>query len=86
MSGPDAADSSAPAVANPHANDVVLGQQPAFVAPRTYLEQARPIVPPKPMTAVDREQMEGLVGLCSSSIGPRTRLTNPPCSGLYAPF
>jgi hypothetical protein len=60
MSGPDAADPPAPAPQNPH--DVALGSPPAFVAPRTYLEQARPIVPPKPMSAVDREQMEGLVG------------------------
>jgi hypothetical protein len=61
MSGADAADSTTPAPIGLSGNDVPLGQQPGFVAPRTYLEQTRPIQPPKPLTALDREQMEGLV-------------------------
>jgi hypothetical protein len=64
MSGSDAADSAMPAPSYPTplpANDLPLGQPPPFVAPRTYLEQAKPQGSPKPMTAIDREQMEGLV-------------------------
>ncbi|KAF2654639.1 nuclear protein SNF4 [Lophiostoma macrostomum CBS 122681] len=60
MSGADTADSTAPAPIGLAGNDVPLGQQPGFVAPRTYLEQTRPMQPPKPVTALDREQMEGL--------------------------
>ncbi|KAF2278804.1 CBS-domain-containing protein [Westerdykella ornata] len=60
MSGPDAADPSTPAPEKPPAKDVVIPQQPAIVAPRTFLEPARPIMPPTPLSAIDREQMEGL--------------------------
>jgi 5'-AMP-activated protein kinase regulatory gamma subunit len=50
MSGADALASDAP----PH-------DGPAFVTPRTYLEQGRPVMPPRALTAVDREQLDGLV-------------------------
>ncbi|KAF2269884.1 nuclear protein SNF4 [Lojkania enalia] len=59
MSGADIADSVTPASINATASDVPQ-DQPAFVAPRTYLEQVRPIIPPKPLTAMDWEQMEAL--------------------------
>jgi len=36
--------------------------RPTFVSPRTLLEQARPILPPRTFTALDREQLDGLVG------------------------
>lgn len=81
MSGPDAADSTtAPAALNTHANDIVPG---AFVAPRTYLEPTRPVV--RPMTAIDREQMEGLVELTSKHRAKRAGLTYLPCRAKYAP-
>lgn len=35
--------------------------RPTFVSPRTLLEQARPILPPRTFTALDREQLDGLV-------------------------
>ena len=35
--------------------------RPAFVSPRTLLEQVRPILPPRSFTALDREQLDGLV-------------------------
>ena len=35
--------------------------RPTFVTPRTLLEQARPILPPRTCTALDREQLDGLV-------------------------
>ncbi|KAF2867636.1 hypothetical protein BDV95DRAFT_597849 [Massariosphaeria phaeospora] len=61
MSGVDMVDSAMPAPENDTISDLPLGQgPPAFVAPRTYLERTDPIGPPKPVTAVDREQMEGL--------------------------
>jgi CBS domain-containing protein len=34
--------------------------RPAFVSPRTLLEQVRPILPPRSFTALDREQLDGL--------------------------
>ncbi|UPX17389.1 AMP-activated serine/threonine-protein kinase regulatory subunit [Ascochyta rabiei] len=34
--------------------------RPTFVSPRTLLEQARPILPPRTFTALDREQLDGL--------------------------
>jgi 5'-AMP-activated protein kinase regulatory gamma subunit len=34
--------------------------RPAFVSPRTLLEQARPMMPPRSYTALDREQIDGL--------------------------
>lgn len=34
--------------------------RPTFVTPRTLLEQARPILPPRTFTALDREQLDGL--------------------------
>ena len=43
--------------ARPNPNDA----RPAFVSPRTLLEQARPILPPRSFTALDREQLDGLV-------------------------
>lgn len=49
--------------ARPNPNDA----RPAFVSPRTLLEQARPILPPRSFTALDREQLDGLVWLCSIS-------------------
>ncbi len=63
MSGVDAADT-----ALAHANER-LG---AFVSPRTLLEQARPSQPPKPLTALDREQLDGLV--CPLHHGPHVAL------------
>jgi len=42
--------------ARPNPNDA----RPAFVSPRTLLEQARPILPPRSFTALDREQLDGL--------------------------
>jgi len=54
MSGADVADPAAPVKDVP-----LLAGQPAFVAPRTYLDQARPMVP-LPLSAIDREQLEGL--------------------------
>ncbi|KAF2182013.1 nuclear protein SNF4 [Zopfia rhizophila CBS 207.26] len=61
MSGADMADSTTPAPLTAIASDTIPGQEPpGFVQPRTYLEQAKPITPPKPLSAIDREQMEGL--------------------------
>ncbi|KAF2710217.1 CBS-domain-containing protein [Pleomassaria siparia CBS 279.74] len=61
MSGVDIADSAMAAPPNVPISDVSQAQgKPAFVAPRTYLDQTRPVVPPTPLSAVDREQMEGL--------------------------
>lgn len=58
----DIADSEMPAPTNVPVSDVPLAApgKPAFVAPRTYLDQARPTIPPTSLSAVDREQMEGL--------------------------
>lgn len=59
MSGADTLDSASPDPTNVPSSDVPPASgKPAFVAPRTYLNQ-RPI-PPTPLSAVDREQMEGL--------------------------
>lgn len=41
--------------------------RPTFVSPRTLLEQARPILPPRTFTALDREQLDGLVRLYAQS-------------------
>lgn len=65
MSGADTADSATPAPPIPHA-DAHDGPQhqhdrPAFVTPRDFLEQGRPILPPRALTAVDKEQLDGLV-------------------------
>ena len=49
--------------ARPNPNDA----RPAFVSPRTLLEQARPILPPRSFTALDREQLDGLVHITSSA-------------------
>ncbi|KAL5447276.1 hypothetical protein PMIN05_002159 [Paraphaeosphaeria minitans] len=55
MSGADTADSVA-------ANDVLQPhERPTFVTPRDFLEQGRPILPPRALTAVDKEQLDGLV-------------------------
>jgi hypothetical protein len=65
MSGADTADSAPPAPPNPHADPHDGLQQqhdrPAFVTPRDFLEQGRPILPPRALTAVDKEQLDGLV-------------------------
>ncbi|KAL5395704.1 hypothetical protein PMIN06_003571 [Paraphaeosphaeria minitans] len=54
MSGADTADSVA-------ANDVLQPhERPTFVTPRDFLEQGRPILPPRALTAVDKEQLDGL--------------------------
>ena len=55
MSGVDTADSATSSL-------LMNDARPAFVSPRTLLEQARPTVPPKTVTALDREQLDGLVG------------------------
>jgi 5'-AMP-activated protein kinase regulatory gamma subunit len=60
MSGADTADSATPAPPAALANDAPH-DRPAFVTPRTYLEQGRPVMPPRALTAVDREQLDGLV-------------------------
>lgn len=66
MSGADTADAhpagAAPATAASHAanNPNVPFDRPAFVTPRTYLEQARPGMMPRALTAMDREQLDGL--------------------------
>lgn len=59
MSGSDTADSANPATFA--SNDVPVGHEPAFAAPSTFLSQTRPVAPPKPLTPLDKEQMEGLV-------------------------
>lgn len=62
MSGVDTADSATSAPTTAPANDASLGpERLAFVTPRTYLEQARPAMSPRALTAVDREQLDGLV-------------------------
>jgi len=61
MSGADTADSATPVPAAALANDAPSDRL-AFVTPRTYLEQGRPVMPPRALTAVDREQLDGLVG------------------------
>jgi hypothetical protein len=58
MSG-DTADST-PAPAGALRNEVTH-DRPVFVAPRTYLEQGRPAMSQRALTAVDREQLDGLV-------------------------
>ncbi|KAF2250869.1 nuclear protein SNF4 [Trematosphaeria pertusa] len=61
MSGVDTADSATSAPTTAPANDASLGpERLAFVTPRTYLEQARPAMSPRALTAVDREQLDGL--------------------------
>lgn len=79
MSGADTADSATaatPALPNPHAatNHHVNAQaeRPAFVTPRDFLEQGRPIMPPRALTAVDREQLDGLVSACAEPAKLRT--------------
>ena len=61
MSGVDQTDAATPPSTAPPTSDGVLGQQPAFVAPRTYLGQTKQIAPPKVLSGADKEQMEGLV-------------------------
>jgi hypothetical protein len=51
--------------------------RPAFVSPRTLLEQARPILPPRSFTALDREQLDGLVHI---NIEPWNMCTEADCS------
>lgn len=63
MSGADTADSTMPAPPSAPVADEHHAQQPAFVAPRTYLSQTRPASAPRPLTALDREQMEGLIAV-----------------------
>ena len=63
MSGADVAESTtAPAPLNPTIIDSATGhERSGFVQPRTYLEPAEPITPTKPLSPIDREQIEGLV-------------------------
>ena len=66
MSGADTADPAPPAPAppNPHADandESAAHERPAFVTPRDFLEQGRPILPSRALTSVDREQLDGLV-------------------------
>ena len=42
-----------------HADNAAV---PVFVSPRTLLEPSRPVLPPRAFTALDKEQLEGLVG------------------------
>ncbi|KAF1967891.1 CBS-domain-containing protein [Bimuria novae-zelandiae CBS 107.79] len=63
MSGADTADSATSAPPNTHtnANDVPQPHERlTFVTPRDFLEQGRPILPPRALTTVDREQLDGL--------------------------
>lgn len=62
MSGADVAESTtAPAPLNPAINDSAVGhERSGFVQPRTYLEPAEPIIPAKPLSPIDQEQIEGL--------------------------
>lgn len=61
MSGADTAGSASPAPPN-LPNDGQLGhERPAFVTPRDFLQQSRPSLPARALTAVDREQLDGLV-------------------------
>ena len=58
MSGADTADP--PTTANP--NDVSQPHdRPTFVTPRDFLEHGRPKLPPRALTAADKEQLDGLV-------------------------
>ena len=62
MSGADMAESTTPAPPNAPANDLPFPhERPAFVAPKDLLAHSGPIIPPKPVTALDKEQLEGLV-------------------------
>jgi hypothetical protein len=61
MSGAGILDSATPGPTHVPSSDVPPASgTPAFVAPRTYLDQNRPMIPSTPLSAVDREQMEGL--------------------------
>ncbi|CAO2651975.1 Nn.00g002580.m01.CDS01 [Neocucurbitaria sp. VM-36] len=53
MSGVDTGDTGT-------SNLAVNDARPAFVSPRTLLEQSRPTAPAKVVTALDREQLDGL--------------------------
>ena len=67
MSGADTADPATSAPPNPPttANDAPQPhERPTFVTPRDFLEQRRPILPPRALTAVDKEQLDGLVCAC----------------------
>ena len=62
MSGVDAADSTTNALGS--------DARPAFVTPRDLLQQSRAPLPPKEqprqLSAIDREQLDGLVWQCSA--------------------
>ncbi|PVI05267.1 nuclear protein SNF4 [Periconia macrospinosa] len=63
MSGADTADAAVPPAAPLPRNNLLHSGSPlghAFVTPRTYLEQGRPTMPPRALTAADREQLDGL--------------------------
>lgn len=63
MSGADTADAAVPPAAPLPRNNLLHSDSPlshAFVTPRTYLEQGRPTMPPRALTAADREQLDGL--------------------------
>lgn len=69
MSGADTAGSATSTPRNPPtaANDVLQPHdRPTFVTPRDFLEQGRPILPPRALTAVDKEQLDGLVRACAT--------------------
>lgn len=57
MSGVDTADSATAAAAT---DASTAHDRLPFVTPRTYLEQGRPAMPPRALTAADREQLDGL--------------------------
>lgn len=61
MSGADTADAALPRSELLHATSPLGHERLPFVAPRTYLEQGRPMMPPRALTAADREQLDGLV-------------------------
>jgi hypothetical protein len=61
MSGADILDSATPGPTDvPSSDGLPASGTPAFVAPRTYLDQNRPVLSHVPLSPVDREQMEGL--------------------------
>lgn len=64
MSGVDTADAASPANDAPQPHE-----RPTFVTPRDFLEQGRPILPPQAPTAVDKEQLDGLVRPVPSDSG-----------------
>ncbi|KAF2470174.1 nuclear protein SNF4 [Lindgomyces ingoldianus] len=60
MSGADLAETTTPAPPPNATTASDVPERPLFVAPRTYLEQAKPIMPQKLLTVLEREQMDAL--------------------------